>query len=66
MPDALPCTRYEIRLIGSRSPHFLLLESWGLWDPVRHQYLRVHGSSARIRRFYTRSAAEAYLRTPPG
>ncbi|MEE1786071.1 hypothetical protein PUR71_24695 [Streptomyces sp. SP17BM10] len=55
-------TAYEIRLIDSRSPHFLLLECWGIWDPTRREYLRVPGSSDRIRRFYTRVSAEAFRR----
>ncbi|MFJ9611667.1 hypothetical protein ACIRS1_35565 [Kitasatospora sp. NPDC101176] len=58
-------SRYEVRLIRPSSPHFLLLECWGLWDPARHAYLRVPGSSGRIRRFYTPTAAQTYLRTPP-
>ncbi|MFI9363933.1 hypothetical protein ACIG5E_23195 [Kitasatospora sp. NPDC053057] len=66
MTTVLSRKRYEVRLIDSRSPHFLLLESWGLWDPSRHRYLRVRGTSGRIRRFYTRAAAEAYLRSTPG
>ncbi|MFD7905515.1 hypothetical protein ACFV4G_25130 [Kitasatospora sp. NPDC059747] len=53
---------YEIRLIDSRSPHFLLLECWGIWDHTRRDYLRVPGSSERIRRFYTRASAEAFRR----
>ncbi len=53
--------QYEIRLIDSRSPHFLLLESWGIWAPDQRHYLRVRGTSGRIRRFYARAAAEAYL-----
>lgn len=63
MTSTLSRKRYEIRLIGSRSPHFLLLESWGLWDRDRHRYLRAHGTSDRIRRFYSRAAAEAHLRS---
>ncbi|MFJ9842355.1 hypothetical protein ACIRYZ_18085 [Kitasatospora sp. NPDC101155] len=65
MTTALSRKRYEIRLISSRSPHFLLVECWGLWDPDQHQYLRVRGSSGKIRRFYIRAAAEAYLRFTP-
>ncbi|MBO1417356.1 hypothetical protein [Streptomyces sp. FH025] len=53
---------FEVRLIDSRSPHFLLLECWGLWDRERHEYLRAPGSCDRIRRFYTRAAAEAFRR----
>ncbi|MEU8511668.1 hypothetical protein AB0C76_08790 [Kitasatospora sp. NPDC048722] len=53
---------YEIRLIDSRSPHFLLLECWGIWDHTRREYLRAPGSSDRIRRFYTRASAQAYVR----
>ncbi|AUY53251.1 hypothetical protein [Streptomyces sp. CB01881] len=52
---------YEIRLIGSRSPHFLLLECWGIRDRSRHEYLRVPGSSHRIRRFYSLASAQTYL-----
>ncbi|MFJ2580634.1 hypothetical protein [Kitasatospora aureofaciens] len=55
-------SRYEIRLIDSQSPHFVLLECWGIYDREQHEYVRVPGSSDRIRRFYTVSAAEAYLR----
>ncbi|MFI9363397.1 hypothetical protein ACIG5E_20415 [Kitasatospora sp. NPDC053057] len=51
---------YEIRLIDTMSPHFLQVESWGLWDPTHHAYLRAPGSSSRIRRFYTRAAAEDF------
>ncbi|MER6300461.1 hypothetical protein ABT247_12935 [Kitasatospora sp. NPDC001539] len=58
--NELPRTAYEIRLIDAGSPHFLQLECWGLWDPARHEYLRMPGSSHRIRRFYTRAAAEAF------
>ncbi|MFH9349802.1 hypothetical protein [Kitasatospora sp. NPDC017646] len=58
-----PATPYQIRLIDSRSPHFLQLESWGLWDPTHHTYLRAPGSPSRIRRFYTRAAAEEFRRT---
>ncbi|MET9181857.1 hypothetical protein ABZX88_27045 [Kitasatospora aureofaciens] len=66
MTAALSSKRHEIRLIDSQSPHFLLVESWGLWDPGRHRYLHVRGTSGRIRRFYTRAAAEAYLCSTPG
>ncbi|MFJ9774103.1 hypothetical protein ACIRVF_23155 [Kitasatospora sp. NPDC101157] len=66
MTTALSRKRYEIRLIGPRSPHFLLLDSWGIWAPDQHRYLRVRGTSGRIRRFCTRAAAEAYLRSTPG
>ncbi|MFE5583721.1 hypothetical protein [Kitasatospora sp. NPDC056531] len=66
MATTLSRKRYEIRLINSRSPHFLLVECWGLWDPDQHRYLRVRGSSDRIRRFYTHATAEAYLRSTPG
>ncbi|MFD4881161.1 ATP-binding protein [Kitasatospora sp. NPDC058402] len=59
-PSASP--RYEIRLIDSRSPHFFLLECWGIYDREQHEYVRVPGSSDRIRRFYTKSAAESQLR----
>ncbi|MFG2846633.1 hypothetical protein ACGF12_26175 [Kitasatospora sp. NPDC048296] len=65
MTTTLSRKRYEIRLINSRSPHFLLMECWGLWDPDQHQYLRVRGASGRIRRFYTQAAAEAYLHSVP-
>ncbi|MEV7023367.1 hypothetical protein [Kitasatospora sp. NPDC093558] len=54
---------YEIRLIDAHSPHFLLLECWGIWDPTHHEYLRTPGSEDRIRRFYTRASAETFLRT---
>ncbi|MFF3003065.1 ATP-binding protein [Kitasatospora sp. NPDC057940] len=57
-----PSSRHEIRLIDSRSPHFFLLECWGIYDREQHEYLRVPGSSDRIRRFYTKSAAESQLR----
>ncbi|MFF3112512.1 ATP-binding protein [Kitasatospora sp. NPDC057904] len=60
-PFTLP--RYEVRLIDARSPHFRLLECWGIYDRQQYEYVRVPGSSDRIRRFYTRSAAEAHLRT---
>ncbi|MFF1789585.1 hypothetical protein ACFVX9_24385 [Kitasatospora sp. NPDC058243] len=53
---------FEIRLIDSTSPHFLLLECWGLWSRARHEFLRMPGSSDRVRRFYTRAAAEAFRR----
>ncbi|WP_030059332.1 MULTISPECIES: hypothetical protein [Streptomyces] len=53
-------TRLEIRLIDSSSPHFVLLECWALWDGERHEFLRVPGSSDRIRRFYTVAAAKAF------
>ncbi|WP_051838341.1 ATP-binding protein [Streptomyces sp. NRRL WC-3742] len=53
--------RYEVRVIDSRSPHFVLLECWGIYDRERHDYLRVPGSSDRIRRFYTKAAAAAHL-----
>ncbi|MDH6708877.1 hypothetical protein P3T27_005623 [Kitasatospora sp. MAA19] len=56
---------HEVRLIDSWSPHFLLLERWGIWDRERHEYLRVPGSSRRIRRFYTLTSAQAYLHMPP-
>ncbi|MFJ3216112.1 ATP-binding protein [Kitasatospora sp. NPDC086801] len=59
-PSAL--SRYEIRLIDSRSPHFFLLECWGIYDREQHEYVRVPGSSDRIRRFYTKSAAQSQLR----
>ncbi|MFJ3218886.1 hypothetical protein ACIPLC_23545 [Kitasatospora sp. NPDC086801] len=59
---AVQRNRYEVRLIDSTSPHFLLLECWGLWDHERHEYVRVPGSSDRIRRFYTVAAAEAFQR----
>ncbi|MEV7930918.1 ATP-binding protein [Kitasatospora sp. NPDC088264] len=55
-------SRHEIRLIDSRSPHFFLLECWGIYDREQHEYVRAPGSSDRIRRFYTVSAADAYLR----
>lgn len=55
-------SRYEIRLIDSRSPHFFLLECWGIYDREQHEYVRAPGSSDRIRRFYTVSAAESQLR----
>ncbi|MFF0410416.1 hypothetical protein ACFYUY_08240 [Kitasatospora sp. NPDC004745] len=55
--------RLEVRAIDATSPHFLLLECWALWDLDRHQYVRAPGSSGRIRRFYTRAAAEAHLRS---
>ncbi|MER7752518.1 hypothetical protein [Kitasatospora sp. NPDC097643] len=58
-------TRYEIRVIDSRSPHFLLLECWGIWDSDQHDYLRAPGSSHRIRRFYTLTAARGHLRRLP-
>ncbi|MET8539054.1 ATP-binding protein [Kitasatospora sp. NPDC004799] len=57
-----PSSRYEIRLIDSRSPHFLLLECWGIYDRERHDYVRAPGDPNRLRRFYTLSAAEARLR----
>ncbi|MFJ9773016.1 hypothetical protein ACIRVF_17550 [Kitasatospora sp. NPDC101157] len=57
---------YEIRLIPSNSPHFLQLDSWGLWDSANHSYLRAPGSPSRIRRFYTRAAAEDFRRTLGG
>ncbi len=56
-------SRYEIRLIDSRSPHFVMLECWALWDLEQHRYLRVPGAPERIRRFYTLAYAEAYLRS---
>ncbi|WP_052707077.1 ATP-binding protein [Streptomyces rubellomurinus] len=59
-PVTLP--RYEVRLIDSRSPHFRLLECWGIYDREQHEYVRIPGSSDRIKRFYTESAAEAHLR----
>ncbi|MEV7599778.1 hypothetical protein AB0O91_20585 [Kitasatospora sp. NPDC089797] len=55
-----PRIEFEVRLIGAQSPHFLHLDSWGLWNLGRHEYLRVPGSSLRIRRFYSRAAAEAF------
>ncbi|MFF2145937.1 hypothetical protein [Kitasatospora sp. NPDC058190] len=55
-----PRTAYEIRLIDAKSPHFLQLECWGLWDLDNHEYLRMPGSSHRIRRFYTLAGAEAF------
>ncbi|MFG2845130.1 hypothetical protein ACGF12_18455 [Kitasatospora sp. NPDC048296] len=55
-------SRYEVRLIDSRSPHFVLLECWGIYDREQHEYVRVPGSSDRIRRFYIKSVAEAHLR----
>ncbi|MET8627009.1 hypothetical protein ABZW30_25140 [Kitasatospora sp. NPDC004669] len=57
-----PRSTFEIRLIDSTSPHFLQLECWGLWDLDNQEYLRVPGSSNRIRRFYTRAGAEAFER----
>ncbi|MGW3043665.1 hypothetical protein ACWC9T_27275 [Kitasatospora sp. NPDC001159] len=57
-----PRSTFEIRLIDSKSPHFLQLECWGLWDLDRHDYLRMPGSTHRIRRFYTRAGAEAFER----
>ncbi|MFJ9695570.1 hypothetical protein [Kitasatospora sp. NPDC101183] len=60
-----PTCPFEVRLIDSRSPHFVLLECWGIWDLTHHEYLRAAGSPERIRRFYTRSAAEAHLRALP-
>ncbi|MER7580212.1 hypothetical protein [Kitasatospora sp. NPDC097691] len=51
---------FEIRLIDSTSPHFVALECWGLWDRERNEFLRVPGSSDRVRRFYTVAAAVAY------
>ncbi|MGA5822849.1 hypothetical protein ACPC54_33930 [Kitasatospora sp. NPDC094028] len=57
-----PRLRYETRCIDFRSPHFLLLECWGIWDHRRHDYLRAPGSARRIRRFYTLAAAQAHLR----
>ncbi|MFG2847285.1 hypothetical protein ACGF12_29540 [Kitasatospora sp. NPDC048296] len=62
---AFPHHPYETRFIDARSPHFLLLECWGIWDRIRHEYLRAPGSSHRIRRFYTLVAAQAHLRTLP-
>ncbi|MEV7358145.1 ATP-binding protein [Kitasatospora sp. NPDC091276] len=59
-----PSSRYEIRPIDSCSPHFLLLECWGIYDRERHEYLRALGDPHRIRRFYTLASAEAYLRYP--
>lgn len=56
-----PRPRYEARFIDARSPHFLLLECWGIWDRTRHDYLRAPGSTHRIRRFYTLAAAQAHL-----
>ncbi|MFD7452694.1 hypothetical protein [Kitasatospora sp. NPDC059827] len=56
-------TTLEVRLIDSSSPHFLQLDSWGLWNRARHEYLRIPGSSARIRRFYSPEDAEAFRRT---
>ncbi|MEU9047082.1 MULTISPECIES: hypothetical protein [unclassified Kitasatospora] len=56
-------TELEIRVIDSRSPHFFTLECWALWDQVRNDYVRVPGSSDRIRRFYTLAAAEAFQRS---
>ncbi|MFF2145201.1 ATP-binding protein [Kitasatospora sp. NPDC058190] len=63
-PATTPSTssRYEIRAIDSQSPHFILLECWGIYDREQHEYVRVPGSSDRIRRFYTVSAAERHLR----
>ncbi|MFD8703370.1 hypothetical protein ACFV1W_12185 [Kitasatospora sp. NPDC059648] len=61
-----PPTPYEIRLIPSSSPHFLQLDSWGLWDPANHTYLRAPGSASRVRRFYTRAAAEDFRRALSG
>ncbi|MFE6051569.1 hypothetical protein ACFQ6N_12465 [Kitasatospora sp. NPDC056446] len=58
-PDSAPA-EFEVRLIDSRSPHFVLLECWGLWDRERDDFLRVPGSSDRVRRFYTPAAAEAF------
>ncbi|MFI9163553.1 hypothetical protein ACIGXI_04975 [Kitasatospora aureofaciens] len=55
-----PAADYEVRLIDTSSPHFLQLDSWGLWDPTRHTYLRAPGSPSRIRRFYTRAGAEDF------
>ncbi|MFJ9458591.1 hypothetical protein ACIRST_26300 [Kitasatospora sp. NPDC101447] len=70
MTDHLPATpppppppspaRFEIRLIDSSSPHFVALECWGLWDRERNEFLRVPGSSDRVRRFYTVAAAAAF------
>lgn len=57
--------RYEIRLIDARSPHFVLLECWALWDLVQRRHVRVPGSSDRIRRFYTPAAATAFLHHAP-
>ncbi|MBD0695330.1 hypothetical protein [Streptomyces sp. CBMA123] len=54
---------FEVRLIDSGSPHFVQLDSWGLWNPERHEYLRAPGSSSRIRRFYSRTDAEAFRRS---
>ncbi|MGA5822360.1 hypothetical protein ACPC54_31390 [Kitasatospora sp. NPDC094028] len=63
VPVPVPRPRYETRTIDTRSPHFLLLECWGIWDRHRHDYLRAPGSSRRIRRFYTLAAAQAHLHT---
>lgn len=57
--------RYEIRLVDARSPHFVLLECWAVWDLDQHRHVRAPGSSERIRRFYTQAAAEAFLRYSP-
>ncbi|MFD5464630.1 hypothetical protein ACFWIQ_17685 [Kitasatospora sp. NPDC127059] len=53
---------FEVRLIDASSPHFLQLDSWGLWNLDRHEYLRAPGSSARIRRFFSPEDAEAFRR----
>ncbi|MFD8782749.1 hypothetical protein [Kitasatospora sp. NPDC059599] len=58
-----PPKRYEIRLIDARSPHFYMLECWALWDLDHHRYVRIPGSSDRIRRFYTLDSAESHLRS---
>ncbi|MFJ4186651.1 hypothetical protein [Kitasatospora sp. NPDC089509] len=55
-----PQPAFEVRLIAAHSPHFLQLDSWGIWNLNHHEYLRVPGSSYRIRRFYTHAAAEAF------
>ncbi|MFE4516935.1 hypothetical protein ACFRMQ_22385 [Kitasatospora sp. NPDC056783] len=62
MPDAATDDRFEVHLIDSRSPHFRLLECWGIWDRERHDYLRVARAPERIERWYTVDAARAFHR----
>ncbi|MFJ8476038.1 hypothetical protein [Kitasatospora sp. NPDC094011] len=54
--------RYEVRKITDRSPHFRLLECWGIWDRRHKDYVRRPTDLQEVRRFYSLPAAEAHLR----
>ncbi|MFI9366895.1 hypothetical protein ACIG5E_38545 [Kitasatospora sp. NPDC053057] len=58
--------RYEIREITSRSPHFRLLECWGVWDRQLSDYVRRANDTRDVRRFYTAHSAETFMRNLEG